>query len=237
VLDSHCHFDDARFDDDREACVARARAAGVSRLLVPGVARSQWPRLRELSSQFGWGFAVGTHPHCVADEPFVPDDLSGARAVGECGLDGRTAAPMELQERVLLGHLELARDHGLPIILHCYKAHDRMVPLLRRFGSVRGVMHSYSGGAELVGAYVGLGLHLSFTGIVTHENARRPLNAVRAVPAHRLLVETDAPDQSPRPHHGRNEPALLPLVLAAIEAARGEPLAERIEANARELGW
>ena len=102
---------------------------------------------------------------------------------------------------------------------------------------MRGVLHSYSGGAELVDAYVALGLHLSFTGIVTHDNARRPLNAVRRVPAHRLLVETDAPDQCPRPRRGRNEPAFLPLVLAALEAARGEPLAARIEANARELGW
>jgi TatD DNase family protein len=98
-------------------------------------------------------------------------------------------------------------------------------------------MHSYSGGPELVGAYVALGLHLSFAGAVSWENARKPLNALRRVPLERLLAETDAPDQCPRPHRGRSEPAFVADVIAAMERVRGEPLRNVLTANATALGW
>lgn len=237
MLDSHCHFDAALFDPDREACAARARAAGVDRVLVPGVHERQWGPLREAAIRHGWLFAVGTHPRSLTDSLAVPTDVSGACAIGECGLDGTVPVDMAVQERVLLRHLALARDTGLPLLLHCYRAHDRLLPLLRRWGPCRGVLHSYSGGAELVKPYLALGLSFSFAGVITHANARRPLNALRVVPRERLLAETDAPDQCPRPEHGRNEPAFLPLVVAAMERVRGEPLAAELAKNAAGFGW
>lgn len=238
MLDSHCHLDDPRYDPDRDEVWERARRAGVTRVLLPGVHPRQWESLRALARARGWSFALGTHPRCLPEgRGAAPDTLDGAVAVGECGLDGPTPIPMEEQERVLEAHLALAREAGLPVILHCYRAHHRMLPLLRRWAPLRGVMHSYSGGPELVADYVALGLHLSFAGAITWEGARRPVNALRRVPRERLLAETDGPDQCPRPHRGRSEPAYLVDVVAAMERLRDEPLVEALDANARALGW
>lgn len=217
--------------------MARAAAAGVVGVLVPGVIDRRWPALRDLARRHGWRFAVGTHPQCLPESRAIPDDLDGASAIGECGLDGPTPVPMEEQVRVLEGHLALARDANLPLILHCVRAHGVMLATLRRFAPLRGVMHSYSGGAELVRDYVALGLHLSFAGPITWDNARKPVEALRRVPRDRLLAETDAPDQCPRPHRGRSEPAHLADVVAAMERLRGEPLRAALRENAASLGW
>lgn len=241
MIDTHCHLDDPRYDADREAVLVRARAAGVEGVLIPGLRAAQWPRVRALAASAGGRFALGTHPCCLADlgvdEPVLPADVTGARAIGECGLDGGAAAPLERQEAVLEAHLALARDTGLPVVLHAWRAHHRLLPLLRRWAPVRGVMHAYSGGPDLVDAYVALGLHLSFAGAITWPRARRPVAALRRVPRDRLLVETDGPDQCPSPHRGRSEPAWLPDIVAAMERHRGEPLREQLAANAAALGW
>ncbi len=237
MVDTHAHLDDPAFDADRAAVMQRAAAAGVRGVMVPAIEASAWPRLRALSAEHGWRFAIGTHPHALVRSRALPDDLRGASAVGECGLDGGVPVPMEDQEAVLLGHLAAAHDSGLPILLHCWRAHHRLPALLRRFGAVRGILHSYSGGAELVDVYVKLGLHLSFAGAVTREAARRPVEALRRVPRERLLAETDAPDQCPSPLRGRSEPAMLPLVVRAMERLRGEPLLDALHANAEALGF
>jgi TatD DNase family protein len=216
--------------------VARARAAGVTQILVPGVIEGRWSVVRSLARRHGLLFAIGTHPQCLPESTAVPVDVDGAAAIGECGLDGPTPVPMETQERVLEAHLALARDAGLPLVLHCFRAHHRMLPLLRRWAPVHGVLHSYSGGPELVADYAALGLYFSFAGPITWENARKPVRALLRVPRDRLLAETDAPDQCPRPHHGRNEPAFLPLVVDAMERLRGEPLREALADNAARLG-
>jgi TatD DNase family protein len=218
-------------------CLQRARTAGVSGILVPGVHPAQWGPLRTFAQANGLLFGVGTHPQCLVDTTAVPVDLDGAVAIGECGLDGPTPVVMETQEAVLEGHLALARDSGLPLILHCFRAHHRLLPLLRRWAPVRGVLHSYSGGPELVRDYVAVGLHLSFAGPVTFENARKPVASLLQVPRDRLLAETDAPDQCPRPHRGRSEPAFVVDVIRAMERLRGEDLAAALDANAASLGW
>ncbi|GDX81990.1 deoxyribonuclease [Deltaproteobacteria bacterium] len=217
--------------------MARARAAGVRGVLVPAVEEKGWGRLRALSGEFGWRFALGTHPCALSRSRSIPRDLSGASAIGECGLDGRVPVAMDEQVRVLEGHLALARESGLPVVLHGYRAHGALVATLKRWSPVRGVLHSYSGGAELVPIYVGLGLHLSFGGALTWPGARKPLEALMRVPRARLLAETDAPDQRPSPHSGRSEPSMLPLVVAAMERLRGEALAQQLVENAAALGW
>lgn len=232
LVDTHCHLDDSRFDADRPEVLARA--AGID-VVVPGTHAAQWPRLRAQAADWGVRFAVGTHPHCLPDGLDVPEDLDGACAIGECGLDHAVPVAMETQERVFAAHVAVAVDADLPLLLHCYRAHPSMLRVLRRFSRVRGVMHSYSGGPELLAEYLALGLHISLAGVVTYPNARKPLNTLRRVPLERLLAETDAPDQCPRPHRGRNEPAFLPHVIAAMEAARGEPLADVLTRNADEL--
>lgn len=253
MIDTHCHLDLEAFEDDRDAMLVRARAAGVSGMLVPAIRPRTWKTLVELATRYrdaGMRAALGIHPQIVPD--LEPDELAGdladriasavaaadATAVGECGLDGGTAAP-ELQEQIFRAHIRAARALGKPLVIHVLRAHDAAPRILREEGPVTGVLHSYSGGSDLVPVYRDLGLAFSFAGPISYRNARRPVEAARVVPAELLLVETDAPDQAPEGHRGgRSEPAFLPAVLAGLAAARGErsdEIAALTTANARRL--
>jgi TatD DNase family protein len=187
----------------------------------------------------------------------------GAVAIGECGLDGATA-DMPRQEALFRAHSRAARIPGLPLVIHVLRAHDLAPRVLRdelaRWSSVQqtgpspfsavrpadtngerivGVMHSYSGGADLAEVYRELGLAFSFAGPVSYANARKPVEAARAIPADLLLAETDAPDQAPEGHRGgRSEPAFVAAVIAGLAAARGvtaEEIAALTTANAKRI--
>lgn len=248
MIDSHCHLDLAAFDRDREDVLARAAAAGVEGILVPAIRPATWDAVRALAGGLV-RIALGIHPQIVPDldaseRALTPEALAqaaraaGALAIGECGLDGATG-DRELQEDLLRRHVRAARLAQLPLVVHVLRAHDLAPRVLReeRAHEVGGVMHSYSGGAELVPIYRDLGFAFSFAGPVTYDNARRPLEAVRAVPADLLLVETDAPDQAPAKHRGgRSEPAFVAEIVAAIAAATGrDDIAAVTTANARRL--
>ena len=234
--------------------LSRARAAGIDEMVVPAVGPEGWPAILDLArADPGLHAALGVHPQLLpALDP--ADDLrhlgaleaalaqGGAVAVGECGLDGPAVgegAPLERQVAVLRAHLRLARRLELPVILHCLRAHGALLALLAEEPlPAGGVLHSYSGSPDQVRAYLRFGLRFSFAGAVTRERARRPLEAARAVPRDRLLLETDAPDQTPHPHRGRNEPAFLAEVAWAVARALGTSLAEvdaLTTANARSL--
>ncbi len=238
MIDTHCHLDGPAFDADRDAVLARARAAGVTDVVVPAVDPGGWERLLGLCAGYpGVHAALGIHPQALPEIDPGDDDRhladlegllgqGGAIAVGECGLDGpavAAGASLDRQRSVLRGHLAIARRLGLPVLLHSLRAHDAMREELERDGVPSGgVLHSFSGSAEQVPPFAALGLHFSFAGPVTYEAARKPLAAARAVSLDRLLVETDAPDQAPHPHRRtRNEPAHLPLVLGAVALAIG----------------
>jgi len=246
VVDTHAHLDLPIFDADRGEVLSRARAAGVT-CLVPAVRPSTWAGVIAL----GTPFALGVHPQVVSDlsedERVLARDAdalakaiagTGACAVGECGLDGGTGE-RELQEEMFRAHLRAAKLLDLPVIVHVLRAHDAAPRILREEGVVGGVMHSYSGGPELVPIYADLGLACSFAGPVTYANARRPVEAARAVPAELLLAETDAPDQAPEPYRGqRCEPAMVTAVIAGLARARGttvEEMAALTSANARRV--
>jgi len=259
VIDTHCHLDKPEFDSDRAAVLERARAAGVSEVIVPAIGPDGWAPLAGWAARTaGVHHGLGIHPQLLpgldprGDERMLAGldaELArgGAVGVGECGLDGKSAqpgagtwpAPMDRQVAVLRGQLALARKHRLPVMLHCLRAHEALLALLRDEPlPAGGVLHSYSGSAEQVRPYAELGLCFSFAGPVTYERAHKPAAAARAVPRDRLLVETDAPDQTPRPHRGRNEPALLAAIAGALAAALGMPAAEvdaLTSANARAL--
>lgn len=255
MFDSHCHLHDPRLFARADELLERARAAGVNGLLLAGVEPAGWEVERQLAARHRDVFvSFGVHPQIVADLSEASafalvaglDSLlrtSRPIAIGEIGLDalGERRTSLEVQERVLRAQLALARDHDLPIALHVLRAHSRAIAILRRDGvpGRGGVVHSYSGSLEEARRYVELGLHLSVAGPVTYGNASRVLEVVRATPQARLLVETDAPDQTPEPHRpGANEPALLPLIVAAVARARGETadeVAGYTAANARRL--
>jgi len=254
VIDTHCHLDKSAFDLDRDAVLLRAEATGVDDWVVPATGPQGFAKLLELArSRPGLHPGLGIHPQLLPEVDSEEDDRmladleaalgrGGAVAVGECGLDGPSAsggAPMDRQVAVLQGQLALARRFRLPVMLHALRAHDALLDVLEREGlPAGGVLHSFSGSAEQVAPFARLGLHFAFAGPVTYPRARKPLAAARAVPADRLLLETDAPDQTPWPRRGRNEPSYLPLVAAAIAEARGVPLAvleAETSANARRL--
>lgn len=260
-----------------DAAVERARAAGVSGVLLAGVDAPGWRDAAVLQARLGdrleMVLAYGVHPEVVGElaapapaggtsrldaqlmalaraargEPLVDGEppLPRPHAIGELGLDGRDLKPaspdLALQEGVFRAQLALAREVDLPLVLHVVRAHEQALRILKRDGVPQrgGVMHSYSGSAELAADYLRLGLYISFAGPVTYPEARRVHAAVKAVPTERLLVETDAPTQTPwarRPAAG--EPAFLPDVLQALALHRGQPwteLAAVTEANARRL--
>ncbi len=251
MIDTHCHLDLAAFDADRDAMLDRATAAGVTGFLVPGIRPNTWDALVALGvreAARGVRVALGFHPQIVPEldagerggdrvaRLCAAIEASGAVAVGECGLDGGTGE-RELQEALFADHIRAARALRRPLVIHVLRAHDAALRILRaeRVGEVGGVLHSYSGGAALVPVYAALDLAFSFAGPIAYPNARRPIEAAHAVPDGALLVETDAPDQTP--HHGqRNEPAFLPAIVAAVAAARGTDataIAALTTANAR----
>lgn len=251
MIDTHCHLDVAAFDADRDAVLTRAAAAGVSGILVPAIRPRTWDALRELARRHagaGVRCAFGIHPQIVPalDAGELGGDLTArladaardACAIGECGLDGGTAAHA-LQEQIFRAHIRAARETGKPLVIHVLRAHDTAPRILREEGPVTGVLHSYSGGPDLVPVYRDLGLAFSFAGPVTYANARRPIAAARAIPDELLLAETDAPDQAPQTHRGgRSEPAFVADVIAGLAAARSRTaheIAALTTANARRI--
>jgi TatD DNase family protein len=258
LFDTHCHLDASAFDGDREAVWARAVAAGVEGAIVPAVAPATWAAT--LATATGERrAALGIHPHHLdgLGDADLDEALAGlvaaARAagprvvaVGECGFDGSTAvlaAQTARQRRVFFAHAEAARSLDLPLVVHVHRAHDAALAAMRAVTLRRtpGVIHSYSGGPDLARAYLAMGWHLALGGAATRPGARRPLASARVIPAERLLLETDAPDQTPAgvaPGVRRCEPMHLALVARSVAAARGESLdalAARTTANARAL--
>ncbi len=252
LIDSHCHLADATYAGDLDAVVARAREAGLERVLVILEAGNQdeaaqarrlealWPEVRT---------AIGVHPHQAhqfSDRPehaaeVVGEQLSrtpSARAIGEIGLDYHyDYSPRDVQQRVFASQLRLARARGLPVIIHTREAEADTLAQLRDDGGgdVRGVLHCFTGTPQLARAGLDLGFYISLAGIVTFPKAGDLRETARQIPLDRLLVETDSPFLAPVPHRGkRNEPALVAHVASALADLYGvsaADLADRTRAN------
>jgi TatD DNase family protein len=248
LVDSHSHIDDTAFDPDRDAVLARARAAGVVAQLVPAVSAAGWPKLAALARTHpDLKPAYGLHPMYVAEH--APEHLVALPAwvererplaIGECGLDFFVEGlDADAQRRVFRRQLEIARDFDLPVILHARRAVEEVIATLRRIGGLRGVVHSFGGSAEQARQLHAIGFRLGIGGPITYGRANRLRAVVAAAPLEQLLLETDSPDQPDAGcRGGRNEPARLPAVLAAVAAARNETperIAEATTASARDL--
>ena len=248
LIDSHTHIDVVEFDTDRGDVLARARAAGVTRQIVPAIAVSGFARLRDLCrTEAGLHPAYGLHPIYLAEHTRGHLDelrewLERERpvAVGECGLDfyveGLDAAS---QREYFQRQLELARDFDLPVVVHARRAVDEVIAALRRVGALRGVVHSFPGSIEQARQLWKLGFCLGFGGPITYPRARRLREIVASMPLEFLLLETDSPDQPLHGHQGaRNEPALLRDVCACAAGLRGVDeavIAEATTHNAERL--
>lgn len=248
LVDSHSHFDAPEFDVDRAAALARARAAGVTRQVVPAVSAATWPLLRDVCLQDRGLFAAyGLHPMYLADHR--PHHLDALRdwieqerpvAVGECGLDffvdGLDAVA---QQRYFDGQLALAREFDLPLIVHARRAVDAVIASIKRVGHLRGVVHSFSGSPEQARQLWGMGFLIGLGGPVTYERANRLRTLARTMPLEFLLLETDAPDQPDAGIRGqRNEPSRLPAVrdvIAELREVSPDAIAAATTRNAERL--
>ena len=242
IFDSHAHYDQKRFDADREEVIAALAAAGVSRVMN---AASDLPSSRDamaLAEQYPFFWcSVGIHPHEAEDAP--ADYLDQLRqlakhpkvqAIGEIGLDYHyDFSPRDIQRRVFEEQLILAKELDLPVIIHDREAHAETMELLTKYRP-RGVVHCFSGSAEMAQQVAQLGMYVGFTGTVTFKNARKPLEAVAAVPEDRILMETDCPYMAPEPLRGRRcDSSMLPYTAAAMAAARGITPQQMVDIAAR----
>lgn len=234
LVDSHCHLDVAAFDADRAAVLARSRAAGVDRLLLPAITAAGWKQLEQLcATEPGLFPALGLHPLFL--DVHQSDDLDRLRrrierqrpqAIGECGLDFHSPElDRDWQMTLFEAQLALAVEYDLPVIVHARKAVEAVLQAIRRHPGVRGVVHSYGGSPEQAAQLWQLGFCLGLGGPLTYPGAHRLHRLVQAMPLEQLLLETDAPDQPDAGIRGqRNEPARLPEVLRAVARLRTEPI-------------
>src|SRR5258706_2405334 len=245
LIDSHCHIDMPQFDPDRDAVVARARAAGVETMLIVGGVDAEAGHRRALTVAEGLGLpaSAGVHPHeARLATATTYDELRGlARdqrivAIGEIGLDFHyDHSPRDVQREVFRAQVRLARDVGLPVIIHTREADDETAALLEEEGAreVGGVIHCFTGGPDLARRALALGFYVSFSGIVAFPRSETIQQVARTVPLDRLLVETDSPFLAPPPHRGkRNEPAFVVEVARKVAALREIPVDEVGRASA-----
>ncbi len=248
-IDTHCHLDAPEFDADRDAVAARARAAGVSRLVLPAVEAAHFTAVRELAHRHGAAYALGVHPLYVdradeADLDRLREALAALRedprlvAVGEIGLDHFVeGGDRERQQRFYLAQLKIARDAGLPVILHVRRSADALLAGLNRVPVAGGIAHAFNGSADQARRFVERGFRLGFGGAMTFERALQIRELARTLPAGALVLETDAPDIPPQWLYrtaqqraagvrSRNEPAELPRIAATLAALRGWTLEE-----------
>ena len=212
LFDTHAHYDDERFDGDREALLAGMPEKNVGLIVNPGCDISSSRTAVALAESFDFVYAaVGIHPENCGDfEPGMIDRLRQMAknpkvvAIGEIGLDYYwKEVPRDLQKEVFRAQLQLAKVLDLPVIVHDREAHADCLAIVREFPGVRGVFHCYSGSAEDAKTLVKLGWHLSFTGTITFKNARKAPEVIAAVPLERIMVETDAPYMAPTPFRGK----------------------------------
>jgi len=228
IVDSHCHLDFPDFDNELPQVIARARAAGVTRMVTICTRLRHEPRVRAIAEAHeGVFYAAGTHPMSAAEEPMATVDQLVALArhpklvgIGESGLDYHyTADTADVQRQSLRLHIAAARITGLPLIIHARAADDDMAQILTeeyRNGAYTCVMHCFSSGAALARAALDLGFYLSMSGIAAFPKSQELRDIFAAAPLDRILLETDSPYLAPPPHRGRrNEPAYTAHTAAA----------------------
>ena len=248
-FDTHAHYDDGRFDADRDALFTAMAEENVALILNPGCDMETSRKALSYAKQYPYVYAaVGYHPENCG--PCCEADLEELRtmareekvvAIGEIGLDyyWEENPPAEFQQQVFRAHMALAEELNLPVIVHDREAHADTLAIVREFPKVKGVFHCFSGSVEMMQELVKLGWYVGLDGPVTYKNARKALEVAAAVPLERLLIETDAPYMAPVPLRGsRNDSHNLSYIAEAIAKVRGistEEVAEATLANGKRL--
>ena len=234
LVDSHCHLDFPDFAEEIDAVVARARSAGIGRMVTISTRVKQHAAVSAIAARFPTVFcSVGTHPHHAHEELDVStaDLVALARApkvvaIGEAGLDYHyDTGPRAAQEQGFRNHIAAARETGLPLVIHSRDADDDMAAILEEEmgkGAFPAVLHCFTGGPDLAQRAVALGIYVSFTGILTFKKSDALRAIAAALPAERILVETDAPYLAPGPYRGkRNEPSYVVETARTLAEVRG----------------
>jgi TatD DNase family protein len=243
VVDSHCHLDDSKFDEDRDQVIERARAAGVTRMMAIGTGDGP-PDLEvavRQAEKYDFIYAtIGVHPHDASKaQPETFDRLRELAsnpkvlAIGEIGLDYHyDFSPRDVQRAVFERQLDLAAEAGKPIVIHTREAWEDTMAILKGRWSGGGIMHCFTGDEQQARQALDLGFHLSFGGVLTFPKAEPTRQAARLAPADRILVETDCPYLAPVPHRGkRNEPAFVIETVKRLAEVRGQSAEQVAEAT------
>lgn len=233
LVDAHCHFDFPQFDGRRSKELRAASLTGVVGLVIPGVRRADWSRVRDTAlAHAGLFYCLGIHPWFVsehsAEDLELLDGLLGAKpdrciAVGECGLD-KLHGDLAMQQPWFEVQVKLASKSGLPLIIHSVKTHDEVCATLRRLSwSGKALLHGFSGSYQQALKLIGQGCYIGVGGIITHPRSRKTRDAVARLPIESLVLETDAPDMAPQGvAAGENSPVHLCRILECLAEIRGE---------------
>lgn len=235
LIDTHVHFDNDRFDADRDQVYRRAIEAGVSAMVIPATVQSRWEKVRAIASHYDHLYpTLGLHPlFCNQHQDQHLQQLQQQAplgvAIGECGLDKQKhTVDLADQRRYFDAQIQIAKEAALPLIIHARNTVEEVILMLKNAAPDRvagnGVVHSFNGSIEQAHRLIDLNFKLSFGGPLTFPNARKLHRLVARLPLDAIMLETDAPDQPAGSHRGeRNEPQWLPEVLKAIAELRSEP--------------
>lgn len=239
LIDSHCHLDFPELAEDRAGVLARARAAGVKRMITISTRVDRYDAYREIAeAEPDVFFTIGTHPHQAHEEPEASVAqlvaLSGhpkCVGIGEAGLDYHyDRAPRDVAARVFRTHIAAARETGLPLVIHARDADEDVAAILKdemTRGTFKAVLHCFTASRMLAETGIALGLYVSFSGVLTFKNSADLRAIAKDLPVGRLLVETDAPFLAPVPHRGkRNEPSFVAETARVLAETRDLGLEE-----------
>ena len=236
LFDTHAHLNDRAFQEDRDDLIAALPQQGVGLVMNPGCNLADSRLSVELAEKYPFLYAaVGSHPDSAdeVDEGVIAQYRQLCRhekvkAIGEIGLDYHYEdIPRDIQKKAFILQMELARETGLPVIVHERDAHDDGLQIVKDFPEVSGVFHCYSGSAEMARQLVDLGWYIGFTGVLTFKNARKAVETAQSIPLERIVLETDCPYMAPEPFRGkRNHPGYLYRMAEKLAELRGMSVEE-----------
>ncbi|MDW6001699.1 TatD family hydrolase [Vibrio mangrovi] len=268
LFDTHCHFDFQPFQSDTALSWQQTYDAGVTRLLIPSVGMNNWDAVKKLTTMAPQQlfYALGFHPYFLTTdtgfmtgtgsmtdggamnlrerisclEAYLAEHDENCVAIGECGLDAIVDVPLSSQEEIFIAQLSVARDAGLPVILHSRKTQARLLQLLKQHKFTQGgVLHAFSGSEQQAQAFIQLGFKIGVGGVITYPRAAKTRRTVARLPLDALVLETDAPDMPLYGLQGQdNHPKYLPLVLqelAQLRACSITDIAETLWFNSHQI--
>lgn len=253
IFDTHAHYDDEVFDEDRDLVLSSLEEGGVGLAVNICASPASLHRITQLVDKYPFLYgAVGIHPdHAAELNEEMFEEISRLAenekivAIGEIGLDYYwDTSPHDVQKIWFERQLTLALEKDLPVVIHSREATQETLEIMRRFykesgGKLRGVIHCFSGSAEIAKEYTDMGFYIGVGGVVTFKNGKKLKEVVETMPLDKLVIETDCPYLAPVPHRGkRNDSTLLKLVIEEIATLRGmstEEVEQLTEANARAL--